>query len=224
MRTWLRNQSLSLFFLGIFVIAVTGQSIAGHSVYNQEQAEHGGAALSYGGYLLSSHFGEALLENWESEWLQMALFSLAGIYLFQRGSVEAKSLEDIGLESDQKEQIGRHAKPNSPRLAKLGDWRTGLYAYSLTIALVAIFLLSWLGQSVNGWREFNSEQVEHDETPITWARYLTYPDFWEKSLQNWQSEFLSLGTMTVFSIYLRQRGSPESKPVGSPHIETGRSH
>jgi hypothetical protein len=224
MRTWLRDQSLSLFFLAIFVAAVAGHSIAGHAVYNQEQSAHGGETLSYGGYLFSSHFGEALLENWESEWLQMALFAIAGIYLFQRGSVESKELGDLGTESDEKEKIGPHAEPGSPMLAKLSDWRTGLYSYSLAIALFSIFFLSWLVQSLTGWREFNNEQVEHDEPPISWARYLTYPDFWEKTLQNWQSEFLALGTMTVFTIYLRQRGSPESKPVGSPHIETGRSH
>ena len=224
MRTWLRDQSLSLFFLVIFAVAVVGHSIAGHAVYNQEQSAHGGETLSYGGYLFSSHFGEALLENWESEWLQMALFALGGIYLFQRGSVESKELGDLGIESDQQEKIGPHAEPDSPMLAKFGDWRTGLYSYSLTIALFGIFFLSWLVQSLTGWREFNNERVEHDESAISWARYLTYPDFWEKTLQNWQSEFLALGTMTVFTIYLRQRGSPESKPVGSPHIETGRSH
>jgi hypothetical protein len=109
-------------------------------------------------------------------------------------------------------------------LAKFGDWRTSLYSYSLAIAPFSIFFLSWLVQSLTGWRDFNNELVEHDESPISWARYLTYPDVWESTLQNGQSEFLALGTMTVFTIYLRQRGSPESKPVGSPHIETGRSH
>ncbi len=224
MRRWLRDQSLSLFFLAIFLAAVLGQSIAGHSIYNDEQLEHGEEPVSWIDYVFSSHFGEAVLENWESEWLQMALFAVAGIYLFQRGSVESKQPGEAGLESDQKEKIGGFAQQNSPRLAKLGDWRTGLYAYSLTIALGTIFLLSWLVQSLTGWTEYNGEQVAHDEAPVSWIRYVTLPDFWEKTLQNWQSEFLALGTMTVFTIYLRQRGSPESKPVGSPHTETGRSH
>jgi uncharacterized protein DUF6766 len=224
MRTWLRDQSLSLFFLAIFFAAVLGQSIAGHSVYNQEQVSHGSEPLSWLSYVFSSHFGEAVLENWESEWLQMALFAIAGIYLFQRGSVESKQPGEYGFESDQKEKIGGFAQQNSPRLAKLADWRTGLYAHSLTIALTSIFLLSWLVQSLTGWTEYNNEQQEHDDAPVSWIRYVTLPDFWEKTLQNWQSEFLALGTMTVFTIYLRQRGSPESKPVGSPHTETGRSH
>jgi hypothetical protein len=224
MREWFRDQGLSVFFLVIFALAVVGQSIAGHSTFNQEQLAHGAETVSYFGYVFSTHFGEALLENWESEWLQMALFAVAGVYLFQRGSVESKQIGDRGFGSDQKEKIGRHAEEDSPRLAKLGDWRTGLYAHSLSIALATIFLLSWFVQSLTGWAEYNDEQAEHDDRTVSWARYLTIPDFWEKTLQNWQSEFLALGTMTVFSIYLRQRGSPESKPVGSPHRETGRSH
>jgi hypothetical protein len=224
MRVWLRDQSLSLFFIAIFLAALLGQSIAGHAVFNQEQLEHGSETISWIRYVFSSHFGEAVLENWESEWLQMALFAIAGIYLFQRGSVESKQIGDVGFGSDDKEKIGRAAERNSPRLAKVGGWRTGLYAHSLTLALSTIFLLSWFVQSLTGWTEFNNEQQEHDESPVSWARYVTLPDFWEKTLQNWQSEFLALGTMTVFTIYLRQRGSPESKPVGSPHDETGRSH
>ena len=224
MRVWLRDQSLSLFFLSIFLVAMIGQSFAGHAVYNDEQLAHDAETISYWGYVFSSHFGEALLENWESEWLQMGLFALAGVYLFQRGSVESKQPDEAGFESDQKEKIGGFAQQNSPRLAKLGDWRRGIYSHSLTIALVSIFFLSWLVQSLTGWTEFNNEQTEHDESPVSWLRYLTLPDFWEKTLQNWQSEFLALGTMTVLTIYLRQRGSPESKPVGSPHTETGRSH
>ncbi len=220
MRTWLRDQSLSLFFLAIFLAAVLGQSIAGHSVYNEEQVSHGASAVSWLEYVFSSHFGEAVLENWESEWLQMALFAIAGIYLFQRGSVESKQVGEGGFESDQKEKIGGFAQQNSPRLAKLGDWRTGVYAHSLTLALTAIFLLSWLVQSLTGWTEYNNEQEEHDDTTISWVGYVTRPDFWEKTLQNWQSEFLAVGTMAVFAIYLRQRGSPESKPVGTPHDTT----
>ncbi len=221
---WVRDQSLSLFFLALFAAAVIGQSVAGHSVFNQEQLAHGSETVSYLRYVFSSHFGEAVLENWQSEWLQMALFAIAGIYLYQRGSVESKKLGEAGLGSDQKEKIGGWSQPNSPRLAKLGDWRTGLYAHSLTIALASIFVLSWLVQSLTGMNEFNNEQREHDDATVSWARYVTLPDFWEKTLQNWQSEFIALGTLTVFSIYLRQRGSPESKPVGSPHHETGRGH
>jgi len=221
---FVRDNGLALFFGLIFLLTLVAQSVVGHTVFNDEQLAHGEEAISYGRYLVSSHFGEAVLENWESEWLQMGLFALAGIYLFQRGSVESKQPEEAGFESDQKEKIGGFAQQNSPRLAKLGDWRTGIYSHSLTIALASIFFLSWLVQSLTGWTEFNNDQTEHNESPVSWLRYLTLPDFWEKTLQNWQSEFLALGTMTVLTIYLRQRGSPESKPVGSPHTETGRSH
>jgi hypothetical protein len=186
MRVWLRDQSLSLFFIAIFLAALLGQSIAGHAVFNQEQLEHGSETISWIRYVFSSHFGEAVLENWESEWLQMALFAIAGIYLFQRGSVESKQIGDVGFGSDDKEKIGRAAERDSPRLAKVGGWRTGLYAHSLTLALSTIFLLSWFVQSLTGWAEFNNEQQEHDESPVSWARYVTLPDFWEKTLQNWQ--------------------------------------
>ena len=224
MRVWLRDQGLSLFFLAIFAAALVGQSMAGHSVFNQEQVEHGSETISYVDYLFSSHFGEALIENWQSEWLQMALFAIAGIWLYQRGSVESKSIGDGGLGSDQAEKMGGHANPNSPRWAKFRDWRSSVYAYSLTIALLSIFFLSWLVQSLTGLNEYNEDQREHDEPTVSWGEYVVSADFWEKTLQNWQSEFIALGTLTVFSIYLRQRGSPESKPVGSPHEETGRSH
>jgi hypothetical protein len=103
------------------------------------------------------------------------------------------------------------------------DFRRVVYENSLLLAMTTIFVLTWLGQSLNNWREFNAEQREHDEAAVAWGSYLLNPDFWDKTLQNWQSEFLAVGTMAVFTIYLRQRGSPESKPVGAPHDETASS-
>jgi hypothetical protein len=89
--------------------------------------------------------------------------------------------------------------------------------------MTAIFFLSWFGQSLNGWRAFNNTQDEHQGAQISYGEYLVNADFWDRSLQNWQSEFLAVGSMAAFTIYLRQRGSPESKPVGAPHDETGSS-
>ena len=109
------------------------------------------------------------------------------------------------------------------RWAKADDFRTRIYENSLLIVMTLIFFATWFGQSLNNWRVFNAEQATHDATPVSWGRYLLDPDFWEKTLQNWQSEFLAVGTMVVFTIYLRQRGSPESKPVGAPHDETATS-
>ncbi len=174
--------------------------------------------------MLSSDFGQALLENWQSEYLQFALFIAATIWLIQRGSNESKPPADAGLESEQQQRLGRWAGPTSPRWARFrGGFRRSLYSNSLLLVMITIFFLSWFGQSVTGWTKFNDEQRQHDEATVSLTGYLAKPHFWEDTLQNWQSEFLAVGTMAVFTIYLRQRGSPESKPVGAAHDETGAS-
>jgi hypothetical protein len=223
MRLWLRNNSLSLFFFALFAGALVGQSLAGQRVFNEEQLQHGGEPISYARYLVSSHFGSAVLENWQSEYLQFTLFILATVWLIQRGSNESKPPEDVGLESDQKQLVGPHAQRNSPRWAKIGGLPRRVYENSLLLVMTAIFVASWAGQSVTAWSEFNEEQRAHDDEAVSWLSYVADPDFWEKTLQNWQSEFLAVGSMAVFTIYLRQRGSPESKPVGAPHDQTGSS-
>ncbi len=224
MRSFVRDNSLSLFFGVLFLAAGAGQSVAGRSAYNEEQLQHGEETVSYGRYVLSSDFGQALLENWQSEYLQFALFIAATIWLIQRGSNESKPPEDAGLESEQQQRLGRWAGPTSPRWARFhGGLRRRLYSNSLLLVMVTVFFLSWFGQSVTGWTRFNNEQRQHDQSSVSWTGYLTKGDFWEDTLQNWQSEFLAVGTMAVFTIYLRQRGSPESKPVGSPHDETAAS-
>jgi hypothetical protein len=223
MRLWLRNNGLSLFFFALFAGALVGQSFAGQRVFNQEQLQHGGEPISYARYLVSSHFGSAVLENWQSEYLQFTLFILATVWLIQRGSNESKPPEDVGLESDQKQLVGTHAQRNSPRWAKIGGLPRRVYENSLLLVMTAIFVASWAGQSVTAWSEFNEEQRSHDDEAVSWLSYVADPDFWEKTLQNWQSEFLAVGSMAVFTIYLRQRGSPESKPVGAPHDQTGSS-
>jgi hypothetical protein len=219
-----RENGLSLFFGGLFLAATGGQSVAGHAAYNERQLQHGDETLSYGRYVLSSDFGQALLENWQSEYLQFALFIAATVWLLQRGSNESKPPENIGLESEQMQRLGRWSGPTSPRWARpRGGVRRWLYSNSLLLVMMTIFLLSWFGQSVTGWTEFNDGQRQHDEATVSWLGYLAKPDFWEQTLQNWQSEFLAVGSMAVFTIYLRQRGSPESKPVGAAHDETGAS-
>jgi hypothetical protein len=223
MRLWVRNSSLSLFFFVLFVAAIIGQTIAGQRVFNEEALAHGGEAISYWRYLVSSHFVEAMAENWQSEYLQFTLFILATVWLIQRGSNESKPPEDAGQESDRKQLVGEHAQRNSPRWARVGGWRTRLYSNSLLLVMLAVFFASWLAQSIAGRNEYNEEQRDHGEATVSWLGYLARPDFWEKTLQNWQSEFLAVGTMAVFTIYLRQRGSPESKPVGAPHNQTGSS-
>jgi hypothetical protein len=222
-RRFVRENSLSLFFLGLFVLALAGQSIAGYHLYNQEQMEHEGPTIDYVRYLVSSDFGANVLENWQSEWLQFWLFALATVWLFQKGSNESKKLEARGLETDEKQRVGAHAPSDAPRWAKARDWRLTVYSYSFTIVMGVIFLATWLGQSLASWSLYNDELVQHGEPKASWGTYVTSPDFWDRSLQNWQSEFLAVGTMAVFTVYLRQRGSAESKPVGAPHTETGTS-
>jgi hypothetical protein len=222
-RTWIRDQSLSLFFLGLFLLTLVGQSVAGWKSFNEEQLQHGSAAISYARYLVSSDFGQAVTENWQSEYLQFVTFILATIWLVQRGSSESKQVRASGRESDQKQEVGSHAQSDSPRWARVGGWRTTLYSNSLVVVMLVIFVGSWFAQSATGWTEYNAEQREHDQATVSWAGYVTRSNFWENTLQNWQSEFLAVGTMAVYTIYLRQRGSPESKPVGASHEATGGS-
>ena len=214
-----RDQSISIFFGVLFIGSLIGQAFAGVRARNADAEAHGQAAISLSRYVLSSDYGRAVLENWQSEYLQFLLFILATIWLFQRGSPESPS--QPGRDSDKEEKVGRYALQSSPRWAKAGGWRTAVYSYSLPILMGAIFVASWLGQSVTGWTSYNEEQQMHDEPTVSWAAYVVRPNFWEETLQNWQSEFLALGSMAVFAIYLRARGSPESKKVGDPHHKTG---
>jgi len=223
MRKFLRENSLSIFFFVVLFAAVLGQSVAGLHDYNAEQLAHGETTISWAGYVTSPDFWAAVMENWQSEFLQFSLFILATIWLIQRGSNESKPLEDVGVESDRKQRVGGWTSPESPTWARLRGWRLWLLSNSLLLVMTTIFFATWAAQSLADWRVFNEEQLEHGEQPISWGSYLIDPDFWEKTLQNWQSEFLAVGTMAVFTIYLRQRGSPESKPVGAPHDQTGTS-
>jgi hypothetical protein len=222
-RRFLRENGLSISFGALFLASLVGQSIAGWKDYNEELVAHAGAPLTYGRYLYSSEFGAAIMENWQSEFLQFFFFILATIWLLQKGSNESKTLDDAGLESDEQQRVGEWAEPASPRLARTKGFLHHLYANSLLIVMGAIFVASWFAESVTAWTVFNAEQVDHGQASVGWGTYLTTPDFWEKSLQNWQSEFLAVGTMVIFTVYLRQRGSPESKPVGAPHDETASS-
>ena len=220
---FLRENSLSLFFGAILLASVAGQSVAGEHQYNADAAEHGEKAVSWAHYLVTPEFGGDLLENWQSEFLQFSLYIIATVWLLQRGSNESKALDDTGLESDEKQKVGEYAQPDSPAWAKAAGIRRRIYSNSLMFLMTAIFFLSWFGQSVNGWRAFNNTQDEHKSVHISYGEYLVNADFWDRSLQNWQSEFLAVGSMAAFTIYLRQRGSPESKPVGAPHDETASS-
>ncbi len=221
MRRFLKDNGLSIAFLVLFLGALAFQSLAGWHAYNAEQIEHREDAVSWGRYVTSSSFGVAVLENWQSEYLQFTLFILLTVWLIQRGSPESKEPGREGTESEREQRIGAHADADSPLWARVGGLRTFVFSNSLLMAMIAIWVLSWLGQSITGVVEFNEQQETHGESAISWAEYLTRADFWERTLQNWQSEFLAVGSMAIFAVYLRQRGSPESKPVGATHAATG---
>jgi hypothetical protein len=218
---FLRENSLSLFFGLLLIGSLLGQSFAGLHQFNADAVTHDESTYTWFRYVTSSEFGGDVMENWQSEFLQFSLYILSTVWLLQRGSSESKSLDDTGKMSDQSQLVGGYAKPDSPAWAKADGPRRFLYGNSLFLAMTVCFVGSWLCQSVNGWRAYNHQLLEHKEPTITWGEYWANADFWDRSLQNWQSEFLAIGTMAVFTIYLRQRGSSESKPVGAPHDATG---
>jgi len=221
MRGFLRDNGLGVFFGAIFLVTLIAQALVGHADFNHEQLAHHDDPIGLGRYIFSSSFGSDVMENWQSEFLQFSLYIAATVWLLQRGSPESKAMGQAGRESDEEQKLGPHATEQSPRWARLGGWRTSVYANSLLIVMTAIWVASWGVQSVTGHVAYNANQFDHQEAPVTWFAYIGTSDFWNRTLQNWQSEFLAVGSMAVLSIYLRQRGSPESKPVGSPHDATG---
>jgi hypothetical protein len=218
---WVRDQSLTLFFTALFLASLIGQALVGHSAFNHEQVAHGDAPLSLGRYVTSSPYWVDVTENWQSEYLQFSLMILATIWLMQRGSTESKPADRLGTESDKDQKLGEHAEPDSPKWATAGGLRTFVYSWSLLIVMGTIWIGSWFAQAVTGRVDYNAEQLDHHLDPVSLGQYLVSSDFWNRTLQNWQSEFLAVGSMAVLAIYLRQRGSPESKPVGAPHDATG---
>jgi hypothetical protein len=160
-------------------------------------------------------------ENWQSEYLQFLLYILLTVWLIQVGSPESKKPEQRGRETFEDQKIGSYATAESPGPARTRGWRLTLYSHSLGLVMGLVFFGSWSAQFVAGRSAYNAEQIQDLQAPLTWAQYLAAPDFWNRTFQNWQSEFLAVATMVVFSIYLRERGSPESKPVGASHDSTG---
>ena len=221
MRRHLKQNSLSIVFLVLFLAALAGQAIAGHADFNEQQVAHGDPTMTMGRYVVSSEFAVDVMENWQSEYLQFTLFILLTVWLLQRGSPESKELDKARRETDVPQKVGAHAQQNSPKWAKVEGIRRTIYENSLLIVMGAIWLGTWFAQSVAGHVQYNSDRLDHHLATVSWLAYLGRPDFWSRTLQNWQSEFLAVGSMAILAVYLRQRGSPESKPVGAPHTSTG---
>ncbi|SCF09946.1 hypothetical protein GA0074696_2722 [Micromonospora purpureochromogenes] len=221
MKKFLRDNSLGLAFGLLFLLALIGQAFAGHADFNQQQLSEGLQPVSFGRYVTSASFAVDVTENWQSEYLQFFLYIFLTVWLLQKGSPESKELHKAGRESDKDQMVGRYATDTSPAWSRVGGLRQALFAHSLGLVMGAIFLLSWLAQSISGVAAYNEEQLANLQDPVSWSRYLIEPDFWNRTLQNWQSELLAVTSMVVLAIYLRQRGSSQSKPVGAAHAATG---
>lgn len=216
----LREHALSLFFGALFLVALAGQSIAGLIVFNDEQAAHGQPTVGWVDFITSSHFVIDVAENWQSEYLQFFLFIAATVWFVQKGSPESKKPGHEGLGTQKEQLLGRYARSDSPSWAKAAGIRRWLLSNSLLLVMGTIFVLSWLAQALAGVTVYNSDQTAHGGAPISLGEYVVSAEFWNRTLQNWQSEFLAVGSMVVFAIVLRQRGSAESKPVGAPNAAT----
>lgn len=211
---FLRRNGLSLVLLGLLLGALVGQAIAGRSVYNKELAEAGAPRLAWAEYLRSGHFIAATFENWESEFLQMGMYVLLTVSLRQRGSAESRPMK----ESQEEERIERGTKPWPVRAG--GIWKT-LYAHSLAIAFAILFALSFMLHLDGSWLREQNERAIKGDAPIALAEYAADPQFWFESFQNWQSEFMAVASLVLLTIWLRQKDSPQSKPLEAPHSQTG---
>lgn len=216
-----RDNGLTLAFGLAFLVTLAFQAVVGHIEFNEQLAVDGLQQIGFAEYVTSSDFAVDVTENWQSEFLQFFLFVFGTVWLVQRGSPESKQVHNLGPESEEQQRMGHHARSDSPRWAGTRDWRQALYSRSLGTVMGSLFVLSWLAQSITGTAAYNGVLLRDLQEPVSWGAYLATADFWNRTLQNWQSELLAVAAMVVLSIYLRQRGSPESKPVGAAHTTTG---
>jgi hypothetical protein len=217
---WFRDRALTLALMSFFVLFLVGQLAAGLFEYNATQRLEGKPPVSVSEYFRTGHPWEATFENWESEFLQMAVFVLLTTFLIQKGSPESRrpGVREL-VDLDPRDFADQ---PDAPWPVKRGGWVLRLYEHSLGIAFLALFVVSWAGHVAGGFVEFRHEQLDHGAAPPSFVSYLLSAQLWFESFQNWQSEFLAIAAMVWLAVYLRQRGSPESKPVHAPHDETGR--
>ncbi|MET1063923.1 MAG: DUF6766 family protein [Arthrobacter sp.] len=219
MGKWVKERGLLLANIALFVVFFGGMILSGAADYSQDQLEHGEQAVTVLEYLGTGAFLEATFENWESEFLQMGMYVILTVFLFQKGSSESKPM---GRVAPQDEDPGEASlKAAAPGPVRRGGWVLKLYEHSLSIMFLLLFLASFALHAIGGSEEYSSEQQSHGQAPVTVFGYLATSRFWFESFQNWQSEFLAVAVLVGASVYLRERGSPESKPVAEPHYETG---
>ena len=218
MRRFLKRNGLTLVYVGLFLLSLAVMSIVGNRQYNAERRDHHERPVGYSTYVRSGDFVEGVFENWESEFLQMGTYVLFTVFLFQAGSAESKPLEE---KVPQETEPSRQRYPDRPWPVRRGGLWLGLYMHSLAIALFVLFVCSFAFHVLGGTWAYNEEQVAHGGATVGVLDFIRTADFWYQSMQNWQSEFLAVASLAILSIYLRQHGSPESKPVAAPHSQTG---
>jgi hypothetical protein len=216
---FLYENSLLLVVTVLMLATLVGQTLTGWHDYNDELEQMKLLPLTLGQYLGSGHFLEATFENWESEFLQMGLYVLLTIWLRQKGSSESKKL----YEEEEVDQEPDPSKPEAPGPVRRGGWQLALYKNSLTLAFFLLFFGAFWLHAKGGAEVYSIEQQQDGKPSVTTVGYMGTTRFWFESFQNWQSEFLSIVAIVGLSIYLRQQGSPQSKPVDASYDETGES-
>jgi hypothetical protein len=219
MRRILRENGLSITLFGLFFLFLLLQSVAGWLANNQDNQEHRQPAEGYARYLRSGPFVEATFENWESEFLQMAGYVVLTVFLRQKGSPESKQLD--GTEPVDEDPSDARDRDGVPGPVRRGGLALTVYQHSLALAFTALFVMSFALHAIGGHAAYNEQQLQHGEAPVSLLGFLTSAQFWFQSMQNWQSEFLAVFALVVLGIFLREKGSPESKPVAAAHAETG---
>ncbi|WP_371129596.1 DUF6766 family protein [Arthrobacter sp. ov407] len=219
MGKWVKEHGLLLANIGLFVVFFGGMILSGASSYSDEQTAHGEPAVTVLQYLGTGAFVEATFENWESEFLQMGMYVLLTVFLFQKGSSESKPMGRTAPQDEDPRQA--KLKSSTPWPVRRGGWVLKLYEHSLSIMFLLLFVASFIMHAVGGADDYNSDQEAHGQPTVTVLGYLATSRFWFESFQNWQSEFLAVAVLVGASVYLREKGSPESKPVAEPHYETG---
>ncbi len=215
LRDWLHDRALTLVLMAMFLLFLAGQFVTGFLDYNETQVAHHLSPVAMSAYATTGHWWESVFENWESEFLQMAVFVLLTTVLVQKGSPESRRPHaHEAVDADPRDFANQ---PDVPWPVRRGGWTLRVYENSLGLAFVLLFLISWAGHALGGYAAFSGDRIEHGSAAPAFIDYLASSRLWFESFQNWQSEFVSIAAMVWLAVYLRQRGSPESKPVHSPH-------
>jgi hypothetical protein len=219
-RRVLKENGLSLVLSSLFLLLLAGHSLTGHHELNSERRDHGEPPVGYAEYLRTGHFLESVFENWESEFFQMGFYIFLTAFLYQKGSAESKD-PDGGEEEVDEDPRTKRNEPDAPGPVRRGGWLLKVYEHSLSLAFLACFLASFALHAVTGLKLYNEDRVANGQPVASLGDYVGGSRFWFESFQNWQSEFLAVLAIVVLSIFLREKGSPESKPVAAPHGQTG---